>query len=749
MEGKVKNSFSDVLSDLNEEQKSAVCFEGKHLLVLAGAGTGKTKTIISRAAYLLEHGVQPSHILILSFTRKSANEIVNRIKLLNSKFIGISGQTFHSWCMRLIQSYPNIFHCEGYTCLDEDDQESAIKLLCGKKFKDKDDKAIKASQIIEVYSYARNAKCSLSESMRIKIYDNGLIDDVQESIRRNKPVYEDIIRKYLEYKRQHGYMDYDDLLNIVSLTLKNNPEATKLISSRYDHILVDEMQDTNPMQYELLSSFYLNCHLFCVGDDAQSIYGFRGADFNTIHRFTTIVKNAETMKLSLNYRSTQEILDLSNWVIDQSPLCYDKDLKSYRGHGNKPKLVYVDDDWEEANHITDDILIGINEQGCEYSDNLVLSRTNWGLRKVETCCLSKNIPYQVFGGTSLMQSKHIRDVMSALRIASNFRDELAWIRYLQLWQGIGNAIATRIIQSMFGCKTLSDCTEKLRAMNLQEELCLTLETLDGLQFSPTKAVHEVVRIMSPQLSILYKENGWEWRKKDFELLENIANDKGSIDEFIVEFVLDPKLGTYDKNGSRKENVVTLSTIHSAKGLEAKNCYIVNVSPKSYPTLRAILNGMEAIEEERRCLYVALTRAKDKLYIYKNIHGTSAVSPTDKHFFDGDISIGMTFMNINGKERVKIINLNREQYIPTLEYISLDKPNATSMPAKVNEFDFRKVYDTENALKYADPTYYYFLNDLPSSLINIEKRLSEIDFGTTNAESMKQGTAEIIDDFDFK
>lgn len=744
---KAINLFSDALSNLNEEQKKAVCFEGKHLLVLAGAGTGKTKTIISRALYLVEHGVQPSRILILSFTRKSASEIVNRIKLLNSKSIGITGQTFHSWCMGMIQGYPNIFNCSGFTCLDEEDRESAIKLLCGKKFRDKDDKGIKPSQIIDVYSYARNAKCSLSESIRVKIYDNGCIDDLRDSINRNKPIYEDVIRKYINYKKEHRYIDYDDILNIVSSILKNNPEAAKRISAKYDHILVDEMQDTNPLQYELLSSFYMNCHLFCVGDDAQSIYGFRGADFKTIHSFTDIVKDSESMKLSLNYRSTQEILDLSNWVISQSPLRYDKKLKSYRGNGDKPKLIYIDNEWDEANHITDDILIGINEQGCEYSDNLVLSRTNWGLRKVEASCLSKNIPYQVFGGTSLMQSKHVRDVMSALRIASNFRDELAWIRYLQLWQGIGNARSARIIQALFECLTFSECTEKLRVMNLQDELCLTLEKLDGLQFNPSKAIKEAVRIMSPRLSILYKDNGWEGRKKDFELLANIANDRGSIDEFIAEFILDPKLGTYNKKEGRDENVVTLSTIHSAKGLEAKNCYIVNVSPLAYPTQRAILNGTDAIEEERRCLYVALTRAKDKLYLYKDIHGTSIAYSAGNSFFNEEINPGMVFVNKRSKEHIKVISIKNVRNVSMVEFVLLDNPTDKNVSFKKEEYDFREMYDTEDAIN-KDPASYYFLNEIPSSIVDIENISSYTD-DYEDDENNDNYTKSIIDDFNFE
>ena len=733
------------IQELNEEQRDAVSFEGKHLLVLAGAGTGKTKTIISRALYLVDKGVSPSKILILSFTRKSAYEIVSRIKSLDAKSIGITGQTFHSWCMSIIKRYPNIFECSDATCLDEEDRESAVKLLCGNKFRDKDDKRVPAGTIINVYSYSLNAKCSLSEAIRVKVYDNGSMEQTKESIERNKPVYEDIIRKYITYKKEHNYIDYDDILRTVSVGLKKNPEIAKYISSHYEHILVDEMQDTNPLQYELLSSFYDNCHLFCVGDDAQSIYGFRGADFKTIHNFTKLVKDAQSLQLSLNYRSTQEILNVSNWVLKQSSLEYDKELKSFRGHGDKPKIIHVDNDWEEAEHITDDILVSLNEKGYEYKDHLVLSRSNWGLKKVEACCLSKKIPYQIFGGTSLMQSKHVRDVMSALRIASNFKDELAWVRYLHLWKGIGDARTAKIINDLFGSSSLKDCINSLKNMQLQSEIYRTLANVDGLQTNPSKAIKKALSVMSDRLSELYKDNGWLGRKNDFKLLEEIAEDCGSIGEFVAEYVLDPKLGTYNKNAGKEDNVVTLSTIHSAKGLEAANCYIVNVSPYSYPTPRAILNGFDAVEEERRCLYVALTRAKDKLYLYRNIAATSALEggATPKKY-EGEIEKGMHFVQKKFGDEIEIINIKVEENNRVLSFIIIeDKERKVHT---IDEWAFRKSYMgiEEDASSKAET--HYFLNNIPSEIVNMEYLDKNIPFTSKDEKYGMIGSE--LDDFDF-
>lgn len=727
---KMEMSYNS-LRELNEEQREAVSFDGKHLLVLAGAGTGKTKTIIARALHLLESGVNPSKILILSFTRKSANEIVSRIAALNTKSIGISGQTFHSWCMNIIKSNPNIFNREEFTCLDEDDRESAIKLLCGKKFKDKDDKRISPSKIIDVYSYAKNAKCSLSESIRVKIYDNGNTEGLRDKIAKNKSVYEDVIKKYILYKNDHNYIDYDDILGIVSSVLKNNPKAAQFISQKYEHILVDEMQDTNPLQYELLSSFYNNCHLFCVGDDAQSIYGFRGADFKTIHNFTSIVEESRKTKLSLNYRSTQEILDVSNWLLSQSTIKYDKKLNSFRGNGEKPVLIHVDNNWEEANHITNDILKNINEKGYEYKDHLVLSRTNSGLKIVESHCLSKKIPYQIFGGTQLMQSKHVRDIMSVLRISANFRDELAWVRYLQLWERIGDVTSARIILSLSKCTTLKECINEIKGMNLQEEIYKTLELLDGLQYNPSKAIHETVKAMCPRLSVLYKDNNWTSRKKDFVLLEDMAQDKENISAFIAEYVLDPKLEVYNKNAGKNDNIVTLSTIHSAKGLEASNCYIVNVSPFSYPTPRAVLNGIDAIEEERRCLYVALTRAKDKLFIYKNVEVTSAVGLgiNDKDY-DGEILEEDIFIHKKFKTKIRVKRIENTCDSSVIRFNLVDNNDLQS----ITEWAFRKSYMPEKRYNSINANLSYFLNDIPFDIVNSEYITSNKSFSKSEHKS---------------
>ena len=422
--------------NLNKQQLAAATYNGKHLLVLAGAGTGKTRTIIARALHLISTGVQPTRIKILSFTKKSAQEIANRIKIEGSKMPEakqVSGSTFHSWCMDLITRYGSAFGLEGYSCIDEEDRESAISIAIGNLYNKKklevEEKQIRGSLLSDIYSYAVNTRQNLSTAIKMKLYPMQNGEQIDEKVKKVKELIEPVIRAYIEYKRSRRYIDYDDMLMAVASILKQNTELKAFVSSLYDHILIDEMQDTNPLQWMLLESFMDNCHLFCVGDDAQSIYAFRGADFKSIHSFVNRVPNSDVYKLEENYRSTQEILDLSNWLLDESPLNYNKHLFAHRGSGHKPIMQFVNNDWEEAEFITDNIEKNILD-GLHYKSHMVLSRTILGTRKVEAACISKKIPCVVYGGTTLLRTRHVRDVISALRIIANFRDELAWVRYL-------------------------------------------------------------------------------------------------------------------------------------------------------------------------------------------------------------------------------------------------------------------------------------------------------------------------------
>lgn len=650
------------MTDLNDSQRRAATFEGKHLLVLAGAGTGKTKTIVAHAEYLLNNGVEPNKIAIVSFTRKSAREIAERLKLSvsgNMNKNAITGKTFHSWCNEIMHQYPEHFPHHSFTPLDEDDRLSAFALAIGRNLKDSTTEKIKKETIAAVYSYAVNTLCSLTDAIFHIRYVNSDKDDeqIKKRVEEDKLIIAPIIKKYIEYKKERRYMDYDDMLNVVAQVMEKNESVRTTVTTRYVHVLVDEMQDTNPLQYKLLRCFTEKSHLFCVGDDAQSIYAFRGADFKTIHSFVDAVPQSELQKLELNYRSTQEILDLSNWVLAQSPLNYNKNLTADRGKGEKPQLIHIEDDWEEADTVTDTILQTLADGGT-YSDSMVLGRSGWSLSKVEGACLTKKIPYVKLGGTSLMQSAHVRDVVSAMRIAANIYDEIAWIRYLQLWQHIGTATAAKIITEIITLDNFEQMMDRLQLSGfkgLNADVLNTLKNIRKFINNPSKAMHEAVNQMKETLEKKYSEE-WSYRAADFEVLQEVAKGTGTITEFITEYVLDPKAETTFKFGKEtEEDVVTLSTIHSAKGLEAKTVHILNVNPYNYPSPRTLKQGGDAVEEERRCLYVALTRAKDSLYLYRftrSLHTQSSENDKEQSnlYFLNGLPTDLVTIKINGREQ---------------------------------------------------------------------------------------------------
>lgn len=633
----------DYLSSLNEEQQRAVTFSGKHALVIAGAGTGKTRTIIHRAVYLLSQGVRPDKILILSFTRKSAREIVERIKQFQDagSTLNLSGQTFHSWCSQIIKNNPQVFEQYDYTLLDSEDVDSLFKLLFTQKYKNNkivDQKLY--SKIQSVYSYMLNTRKPLIEAIKIQECGNMSEDETEKYIKDNEDVFKEIMRDYIAYKKKNKLFDYDDLLYITANGLAQNEEARKFISSKYEHILVDEFQDTNPLQYQLLESFYDNCHLFCVGDDAQSIYAFRGADFKSMHNFTKIVPNSSKLYLNTNYRSTQEILDISNWLLEQSSIDYNKHLKAYRGQGAKPVIEYVYDEYSEANSVTDKILLYFMNKNIDYSSHMVLSRTLSGLRQVEGACVMKKIPYKIYGGSSLMKSRHIRDVVSAMRIIANYKDGLAWHRYLQLWNKIGPATAVNLSDYMVNAENLEQALEILKTKKIDKRVWEVLEAAFPYSSSPSEMITKILTLMDLRFAEIYKEEWLNWRKQDFAVLEEIAASTTSVTEFITEYILDPALESSFLDADKPKECVILSTIHSAKGLEADVCHLLNVTPYSYPSKRAVKEGEENIEEERRCLYVALTRAKNELILYSRYFTTAGSGMTDytgqSHYFFNEL-----------------------------------------------------------------------------------------------------------------
>lgn len=588
---------------LNRNQKIAAEYEDKHILVLAGAGTGKTLTIIARAEHLIKKGVDPRRILLLTFTRRAAKEMTDRLSLnIGNSAQDVMAGTFHHYCLMTMRRMPDRFGIKGFTIIDRDDQISLMKLARA-QYVEKGKKFPSASQLVNYNSYARNTNTGVSE------YLNKYTEHDDETLNKIVNVFSD----YGNRKQVNRYLDFDDILYQFATKLHEDPMIGKQLRSYYDHILVDEMQDTNPLQWLILDGLKDPGKLFCVGDDAQSIYAFRGADFRNVHSFQERVSDSVVLKLEENYRSTQGILDISNWLLKESPLKYNKKLNAYRGEGTKPVLKDFYSDLMEAKWVAED-LIERHDEGASWRDHMILTRTAWGSRSVEAMLIEKKIPYIFIGGSSFLQAAHVKDLLCLARAAASQNDEIAWMRYLTLWSGIGDVTASKLISLMKKTGSIEKAFETVASNNANRQKIIEgPETILKYWDEPTKALSAGAEFLKPLLSEKYDK--WDLRKKDFDLLVKLAKRYRSLVRFIEVYTLDPISSTV---ASRLENndVVTLITVHSAKGTEAPVCYVIRVEPGMYPHIRSVGNADEE-EEERRILYVAMTRAKDDLILTRS------------------------------------------------------------------------------------------------------------------------------------
>ncbi len=595
-------TLAKLIDELNPQQKQAATTTAQNCLVLAGAGCGKTKTIVARAAYLIDQGLAAQQIQILTFTRRSASEIVTRVEQhMGAQAKGLRASTFHTFCMYLLRRNPRAFGLTQFSIIDRDDQLLMFRLLRGK---DKGNVLPKAAELCDLYSYARNTKTKLSDA---------LVEQLPQAVEYKAQIAE-LMKAYEQRKQERNFLDYDDILAIVAVHLQNSPELVKWVTGFCSALLVDEMQDTNPLQWALLQPLVGKVKLFCVGDDAQSIYGFRGADFENIHHFKERVPDAEVLTLEMNYRSTQGILDLSNWLLEQSQIEYDKHLLAYRGKGLKPQLHILSNEFEEANWIIQD-LNRRHMQGAAWAEHMVLLRSGFSGRYLEGALIAANIPYRFVGGVKLLESAHVKDVLSLLRVSVNPQDDLAWMRFLTLWDGVGDVGASKLAQELIQLPDIeARCQRIERHGKVPQQAILILMQLDVLQQHVEACIGLALDALNEQLENNYKTKDWSRRVKDFDLVKQLARKHSALGEFLEEYVLDP-ISVSEIDKTPDQDLVTLITIHSAKGAEQKVCYVPHVSPNQYPHARA-QGDFDDVEEERRVLYVALTRAEDELILTK-------------------------------------------------------------------------------------------------------------------------------------
>lgn len=617
----------DYAAELNEQQYAVVSSRPGPALVIAGAGSGKTRTLTHRVAYLLDKGVDAVNILLLTFTNKAAREMLDRVKSLVPEDIGAmwSG-TFHSIGNRILRRHADdLGYSRSFSILDRDDQKSMMKEVvkeCGIDTGGKGAKRFpKVDVLISIFSLAENTCEDL--------------DDVLESMFPQVANWVEEIgqvrRAYRKRKKATNSMDFDDLLVQTLKLLQEHPDLRALYQRKFRHVLVDEYQDTNRVQCDLIDLLVgEKQYLMVVGDDAQSIYSWRGADMDNILSFHKKYPDAEVFKIETNYRSVPEVLALSNAAIRPNRVQYDKELRPVREAGEMtPALVPLEDPGCQAEFVAeriDDIL----GEGVEPHEIGVLYRAHYQSMEIQMELTRRQIPFQITSGLRFFEQAHIKDVAAAIRFVVNGRDEVSFKRLLLPLPGVGGKTADRLWsmwrESEFGdgavvpesfSKVMLGFKVPAKAKDSWEQLCYTLDELapEGEFARPSDMIYSIVEGFYDDHMRVSFEN-YDQRKQDIEQLMEYGENFDDVLEFLAQLSLMSSVdGDPAKKNEDEEESVMLSSIHQAKGLEWKVVFVVWLADGMFPNGRVLESGDErSFEEERRLFYVAVTRAKDQLYL---------------------------------------------------------------------------------------------------------------------------------------
>ena len=595
----------DYHKELNPAQLKAVeSIHGPHL-VIAGAGSGKTRVLVHRVAYLVEQGIEPEKILLLTFTRRSAEEMLRRASiLLDERCRNVSGGTFHSFANMILRKYAKLLEIDSnFTILDQSDAEDAVNLIRTQLNFHKSQKRFpRKHAILEVISKSINKSLEISEVL-LEEYPQFMEFDQEITKIRNA---------YNNYKRQKSLLDYDDLLVFLKNLLKEHETVRAILGAKYKYIMVDEYQDTNKLQAQiacLLAADHAN--IMVVGDDAQSIYSFRGANFRNIIDFPKIFKNTKVITLEENYRSTQPILNLTNAVIAQAKEKFQKNLYTKKSGGEFPVFIDCVDENSQSAFVVEKIS-ELHEAGLALKDIAVLFRSGWHSNDLEVQLASRKIPFAKYGGQKFIEAAHIKDLVSYLRIIYNPQDQVSWLRALELIPRIGPKTASKIIESILVPASLAELCQK------NEELKKLFELLKGVDLqreTPFEIIGKFLSYYQPLLKIKYDD--FNKRLNDLDSLLRIAQRYKTTEQFLVDMALEPpeRMLVEPHRAHKDAAPLTLSTIHSAKGLEWHTVFLIYVAEGHLPSYLS-LNSEEQIEEERRLFYVAATRAKVNLFLLK-------------------------------------------------------------------------------------------------------------------------------------
>ena len=595
--------------ELNKPQYDAVMHNSGAALVIAGAGTGKTRTLVFRVARLIEDGIQPESILLLTFTRKSASEMLRRASiLLDGRCDRVSGGTFHSFASQILRRHAErIGYQNTFNILDQSDSEDVINLVRNKHINDKSKKRFPIkSTLLKIYSLSKNTVSSFEEMIENQF--PWFIEQTDRIIR--------ILEEYQGYKKIYNLMDYDDLLLNILKLMKESPAALLEINATYQYTMVDEYQDSNRLQHEIVMCLAgKNQNVMAVGDDAQSIYSFRGANFQNIMFFPESFADCKIFKIEENYRSTQPILDMTNVMINDALFKYEKNLFTKRLEGEIPKLISTSTERQQSQFITQQILEH-REEGIPLDNIAVLFRSGFHSFDLEIELEKANIPFQKFGGMKFIETSHIKDLIAYTRILFNPKDAISWQRVLLLMEGIGPAKAAQVIEGITDNSLSLDNYEKLNLGKHNEPIKNLFKILKDLKKSKVSIGDKTALLAEYYRPILQsKYDDWQKRWKDIETFMTIAERYDSISSFLNDMAIDPPIESVSEltPESKDDEMLTLSTIHSAKGLEWKVVFLIWALEGRFPSAKASDN-LDTIEEERRLFYVACTRAKDYLYI---------------------------------------------------------------------------------------------------------------------------------------
>jgi len=606
----LRPSKLDYRKELNEAQYRAASTAEGPLLIIAGAGTGKTRTLVYRVAHLIDIGVDPRSILLLTFTRRAAEEMLRRASvLIDNRCSQVAGGTFHSFANLVLREFGRRINLSpSFTIMDRPDSEDAIQVLRTEMGLNNKDKRFPRKQTVaEIFSMALNKQTTvpnLIEQDYPHLYES--LDDLLR-------LYE----RYVEYKTTKTLVDYDDLLTKLKDLLATHEEARRRLSQRYQFIMVDEYQDTNHLQariVRLLAAEHDNVAV--VGDDAQSIYSFRGANFRNIMDFPEAFPGTQIIKLEENYCSTQPILNLINEIIQRAYEGYDKRLHTEKREGETPILVQAESEQMQSRFVCQKIL-ELREEGVPLWDIAVLFRSSFHSFDLELELARHNIPFIKRGGFQFMETTHIKDLLAHLRILANPQDAISWNRVLLLLEGVGAQATQKITRWILQG---NQAVERLRSFEAKGKVAHGLRTLAQVLQVAAEAqrpAEQAEYLMQYYLPILKRNHPDDHPKrfKDLEHFVGITERYRSLERLLSDMALEPPndsvAGVLAVDPD--EGPLVLSTIHSAKGLEWHSVFIIWALEGRFPSFYNI-NSEEELEEERRLLYVAATRAKENLFI---------------------------------------------------------------------------------------------------------------------------------------